>query len=395
MHACAGCRRRSPRRTRAGYLGKDILGTGFDLDVVVHAGAGRLHLRRGDRAARLARGLPRPAAAEAAVPRDRRALRQPDRGQQRRVDRQRARRSSIGGADWFKSIGPGEVARASRSTRCPATSPGPASTKRRWAPRCASCSSWPAACATGHELKFWTPGGSSTPLFTAEHLDAAAGLRGRGRRPARCSAPRRCRSSTSTTCVVRAVMRWTEFYAHESCGKCTPCREGTYWMVQILRAARGRRRRRRTSTRCSTPATTSSAGRSARSATAPSARSSPRSSTSATSTSRTGSSGGCPFDPAALRRCSTLRERALMTPLEARVDDGAPSAGTRPGHVTIDGIAISVPKGTLIIRAAELLGIADPAVLRPPAARPGRRLPAVPRRGRGAAQAGRARARSR
>jgi NADH-quinone oxidoreductase subunit F len=37
-----------------------------------------------------------------------------------------------------------------------------------------------------------------------------------------------------TTCVVRAVLRWTEFYAHESCGKCTPCREGTYWMVQIL-----------------------------------------------------------------------------------------------------------------------------------------------------------------
>jgi NADH-quinone oxidoreductase subunit F len=36
-----------------------------------------------------------------------------------------------------------------------------------------------------------------------------------------------------TTCVVRAVRRWTEFYAHESCGKCTPCREGTYWLSQI------------------------------------------------------------------------------------------------------------------------------------------------------------------
>jgi NADH-quinone oxidoreductase subunit F len=34
--------------------------------------------------------------------------------------------------------------------------------------------------------------------------------------------------------VVRAVLRWTEFYAHESCGKCTPCREGTYWMRAIL-----------------------------------------------------------------------------------------------------------------------------------------------------------------
>jgi NADH-quinone oxidoreductase subunit F len=36
-----------------------------------------------------------------------------------------------------------------------------------------------------------------------------------------------------TTCVVRAVRRWTEFYKHESCGKCTPCREGTFWLDQI------------------------------------------------------------------------------------------------------------------------------------------------------------------
>ena len=36
-----------------------------------------------------------------------------------------------------------------------------------------------------------------------------------------------------TVSVVRAVSRWTEFYKHESCGKCTPCREGTYWLAQI------------------------------------------------------------------------------------------------------------------------------------------------------------------
>ena len=29
-------------------------------------------------------------------------------------------------------------------------------------------------------------------------------------------------------------MKWTEFYKHESCGKCTPCREGTYWLAQVL-----------------------------------------------------------------------------------------------------------------------------------------------------------------
>jgi NADH-quinone oxidoreductase subunit F len=37
-----------------------------------------------------------------------------------------------------------------------------------------------------------------------------------------------------TTSVVRCVSRWIDFYAHESCGKCTPCREGTYWLKQVL-----------------------------------------------------------------------------------------------------------------------------------------------------------------
>jgi NADH-quinone oxidoreductase subunit F len=35
-------------------------------------------------------------------------------------------------------------------------------------------------------------------------------------------------------CIVRACLNFTEFYAHESCGKCTPCREGTDWMAKIL-----------------------------------------------------------------------------------------------------------------------------------------------------------------
>ena len=43
-----------------------------------------------------------------------------------------------------------------------------------------------------------------------------------------------------TDSVVRVIARWSEFYQHESCGKCTPCREGTYWMKQImLRLERG------------------------------------------------------------------------------------------------------------------------------------------------------------
>jgi NADH-quinone oxidoreductase subunit F len=37
-----------------------------------------------------------------------------------------------------------------------------------------------------------------------------------------------------TVSVVKAVTRWLEFYKHESCGKCTPCREGSDWMHKIL-----------------------------------------------------------------------------------------------------------------------------------------------------------------
>ena len=85
----------------------------------------------------------------------------------------------------------------------------------------------------GHTLKFYTPGGSSTPLFTEADLDvpltyedvASAGS---------MLATRALQVFDDTTSVVRVISRWTDFYQHESCGKCTPCREGTYWMKQIM-----------------------------------------------------------------------------------------------------------------------------------------------------------------
>jgi NADH-quinone oxidoreductase subunit F len=86
----------------------------------------------------------------------------------------------------------------------------------------------------GHELKFWTPGGSSTPLFTAEHLDVKLDFEDVLEHGSMLGTTA-LMVFDETTSVVRSVLRWTEFYAHESCGKCTPCREGTYWLVQILR----------------------------------------------------------------------------------------------------------------------------------------------------------------
>ena len=85
----------------------------------------------------------------------------------------------------------------------------------------------------GRRLKAWTPGGSSTPFLTEEHLDVrldfesvadAGSLLGTGA----------LQVLDETDCVVEATRRWMEFYAHESCGKCTPCREGTWWMERVL-----------------------------------------------------------------------------------------------------------------------------------------------------------------
>ena len=86
----------------------------------------------------------------------------------------------------------------------------------------------------GIPLKFFTPGGSSTPIFTPAQLDvplsfddvAAAGSM-LGTTALMCF--------NETVSVPWAVWKWLEFYKHESCGKCTPCREGTGWLVQILR----------------------------------------------------------------------------------------------------------------------------------------------------------------
>ncbi|MDO5701344.1 MAG: NADH-quinone oxidoreductase subunit NuoF [Bowdeniella nasicola] len=85
----------------------------------------------------------------------------------------------------------------------------------------------------GHKLKFWTPGGSSTPIFTEEELDVPLDYEQVGAAGSMLGT-RALQVFDETTSVVRVVRGWTDFYQHESCGKCTPCREGTFWMRQIM-----------------------------------------------------------------------------------------------------------------------------------------------------------------
>lgn len=85
----------------------------------------------------------------------------------------------------------------------------------------------------GHQLKFWTPGGSSTPIFTEADLDVPLDYEGVAAAGSMLGT-RALQVFDETTSVVRTIMKWTQFYQHESCGKCTPCREGTYWLKQIM-----------------------------------------------------------------------------------------------------------------------------------------------------------------
>ena len=85
----------------------------------------------------------------------------------------------------------------------------------------------------GREIKGIIPGGSSVPILTPDQLDtpldydsigAAGSFFGSA---AVIVIDDRC-------CMVQLALRAAKFYMHESCGKCTPCREGTRWLVQLL-----------------------------------------------------------------------------------------------------------------------------------------------------------------
>ncbi len=217
---------------QAGYLGPNVLGSGFDCELTLHRGAGAYIC--GEETALLDslegyRGQPR--------------LRPPFPATHglygcptvvNNVETIATVPFIVsGGVEWFRSMGteksPGpKIVSVSGHVERPGQYEVPLGTTAR-----ELIMEHAGGIRGGRELKAWTPGGSSTPMLTAEHLDtpldfegvvAAGSLLGTAA----------LMVMDDTTCMVRTALRLTEFYAHESCGKCTPCREGTYWMTQIL-----------------------------------------------------------------------------------------------------------------------------------------------------------------
>ncbi|MGZ5212912.1 MAG: NADH-quinone oxidoreductase subunit NuoF [Actinomycetota bacterium] len=215
-----------------GYAGKGILGSDYDLDIVLHRGAGAYIC--GEETALLSslegfRGQPRlrpPFPAVEGLYESPTVINNVETlcNVPHIVER---------GADWFKSQGtekaPGtKMFTISGKVERPGNYELPLSTPFR-----VLLEEFAGGMLGGGSLKAWTPGGSSTPMLTAEHLDvgldfesiaAVGSLLGTGA----------CMVIDQDDCIVEAARRLVEFYAHESCGKCTPCREGTWWAERVL-----------------------------------------------------------------------------------------------------------------------------------------------------------------
>lgn len=215
----------------AGYVGKNILGSGLDLTVVVHAGAGAYIC--GEETALLdslegKRGQPRlkpPFPAVAGLYASPTVV--------NNVETITSVPYIIkNGVSWFREMGteksPGfKVFGISGHVERPGIYEAPLGITMR------ELLDYAGGIRSGHKLKFWLPGGSSVPLLLEEHLDTpmtyealaeVGSMMGTGTPMV----------FDETTSVVKAITRWLEFYKHESCGKCTPCREGTYWISGAL-----------------------------------------------------------------------------------------------------------------------------------------------------------------
>ena len=202
-----------------------------------HLGCRRLHRGRGDRAHREPRGQPGHAPAQAAVlPGGQGPLPAADDREQRRdaveraVDRRQRRRAPS------RRSAP-RRRRAPACSRCRATSRRPGVFEVEYGVTTFRDLIYAPVYGGGirddHELKAFIPGGASAPWFYEEHLDLplekgtvdkAGSMLGSGAIVV----------MDETTDMVKACLRVVRFFARESCGKCTPCREGTSWLERIL-----------------------------------------------------------------------------------------------------------------------------------------------------------------
>ena len=222
----------------AGYLGEDILGSRCDLDLVVHRGAGAYIC--GEETALLdalegKRGNPRLKPPFPAV--------QGLYGGPTLINNVETLANVphivANGAEWFKGFGTEQ----SPGTKVVSVSgcvqrPGNYEVELGIPTRDIVCG-LAGGPKEGREVKAFYPGGSSAPVLTGSELDLPYSFE------AMAEAGSMLGSGSiivadDTVSIPQMALRTARFYHHESCGKCTPCREGTNWTVKMLeRVVRG------------------------------------------------------------------------------------------------------------------------------------------------------------
>lgn len=219
----------------AGYLGKNIFGSGINIEIVVHRGAGAYIC--GEESALLDslegfRGFPR---LKPPFPAVKGAYGQPT------VINNVETLANVphivnNGAAWFRSFGteksPGtKICSISGPVKRPGNYEVNMGTPFR-----VLLEDMAGGMVDGKKLKAYIPGGASAPMLpgTEEYLEVPMSYEG-------YAAAGSAFGSASfiiipdDACVVRAQLRISEFFAHESCGKCIPCREGTPWLAKTIR----------------------------------------------------------------------------------------------------------------------------------------------------------------
>ena len=220
---------------QAGYVGKNIFGSGFDCEVFVFRGAGAYEA--GEETALIEslegkRAQPRikpPFPAVAGLWNSPSAV--------NNVETLCNVPLIIAkGADWFSSLGPEKnggpkLFCVSGHVERPGTYETTMHTTLReliYDPK------YGGGIKGGKKLKCVIPGGSSVPVLLPDQLDIPASFDGVAAAGSMLGSAGMI-VMDETTCMVWAAENLLHFYQHESCGKCTPCREGTDWLLKLLK----------------------------------------------------------------------------------------------------------------------------------------------------------------
>ena len=216
-----------------GFLGKNILNSGFDFDLYIHLGAGAYVCGEETGLINSLEGKPGQPRLKPPFPAQYGLFGKPT--TVNNVETIACVPDIIRkGSDWFLTIGPDKnngtkIYGVSGHVNNPGVFELPMGTSLR-----EIIFEHAGGIIGGKKLKAVIPGGSSAPVLGPEHLDIpmdfdslknVGSMLGSGA----------IIVMSEETCIVEAYTRLAKFYAHESCGQCTPCREGTAWLYKILK----------------------------------------------------------------------------------------------------------------------------------------------------------------